>query len=109
MDDRIFNSEIRVEPPQPVAQMSSPAFSVIYHGEVPTLPAANQEEALTPASTMYEYELELLSEGEEKTPIEPGILRDGMVGRSKVIIERMTLGEAFYSWFIRTWRLDYRI
>ena len=109
MDDRIFNSEIRVEPPQPVAQMSSPAFSVIYHGEVPTLPAANQEEALTPASTMYEYELELLSEGEEKTPIEPGILRDGMVGRSKVIIERMTLGESFISWFLRTIRLDIRL
>jgi len=109
MDDRIFNSEIRDEPPQPVVQMSSPAFSVIYHGEVPTLPAASQEEALTPASTMYEYELELLSEGEEKLPIEPGILRDGMVGRSKVIIERMTLGEAFYNWFIRTLRLDIRL
>ena len=109
MDDRIFNSEIRDEPPQPVAHMSSPAFSVIYHGEVPTLPAASEEEALTPASTTYEYELTLLSEGADKLPIAPGILQDGMVGRSKVIIERMTLGEAFISWFLRTIRLDIRL
>ncbi|MCP4713434.1 MAG: hypothetical protein GY869_32795 [Planctomycetes bacterium] len=109
MDDRIFNSVIRDEPPQPVAHMSSPAFSVIYHGEVPTLPAASQEEALTPATTTYEYELELLSEGEDKLPIASGILRDGMVGRSKVVIERMTLGQSFVSWFLRTIRLDIRL
>lgn len=100
LDAEDFTSRVEVKPPDPVRKMSSAAFSTIYGGEVQTLPAADKEQAITPARNTYEFELPL-----ESNPA----LRDGMVGRAKFIVERKTLAAASYRWLIRTLRLDFRL
>ncbi len=81
--------------------MSSPIFSTLYGGEVPTMPTRSPEEALEPAEPTYELELPLADE--------QGRLRDGMVGRAKVIIGKETLWGRFSRWFLQTLRQDIRL
>ena len=100
LHDETLESEVRVKPPKPVLKMSSAAFSTVFKGEVATMPAASAEEALEPAENTYELVLSLAEDGR---------LRDGLVGRAKVIVEEKTLGEAFYMWLIRTLRLNIRL
>ncbi len=103
LEHLVFETEVKEIdiPAGPASIMSSAAFSVVYHGEVPTLPAASQEEALTPADIIFEYELSFSSQNRH--------LRDGMVGRTKIIVEKKSLGHAFYLWLLRTLRLDIRL
>ena len=84
-----------------VYKMSSPAFSTAFKGEVQTLPAADIKEALIPAENTHELILPVSNS--------QGRLRDGLVGRSKIIIEKQTLGRAFYRWLLQTLRMDIRI
>jgi len=101
LDSEVFESKVVEKAPEPVRKMSSAAFSTVFHGEVPTMPAADKEEALEPAEPTYELEFPLADA--------EGRLRDGMVGRAKIIVQERTLGGAFYRWLIRTLRLDIRL
>ena len=99
-DADVLKSRV-VKKPMRVYTMSSPAFSTAFKGEVQTLPAADVKEALMPAEITHELVLPV---------VDPeGRLRDGMVGRSKIIIEKQTLGRAFYRWLLQTLRMDIRI
>ena len=89
------------KPPTPVLKMSSPAFSTAFGGEVPTMPTTSKEEALEPADNTFELILSL--------PERDQRLRDGMVGRAKIIVEKKTLAGAFYLWLIRTLHQDIRL
>ncbi len=99
-DDEVIKSRVE-EKPMRVYTMSNPAFSTAFKGEVPTLPAANVQEALKPAEITHELVLPVTDP--------QGQLRDGMVGRSKIIIEKQTLGRAFYRWLLQTLRMDIRL
>ncbi len=99
LDDRIFESRVPAKPPKPVFRMSSPAFSTAFGGEVPTMPAAEEEQALEPADNTYELEL----------PLQDSALRDGMVGRAEILIEKKPLGKTVYIWLLRTLRQDIRL
>ena len=101
LDDEQFESEVETKPPTPVQSMSSAAFSTALGGEVPTMPAASETQALKPAENTYEVALPINQYAPE--------LRDGMVGRAKIIVERRTLGRAAYIWLIRTLRQDIRL
>ena len=81
--------------------MPSPALSTAFKGDVPTMPAANSQEALLPAEPTHMLDLPV-SDPE-------GRLRDGMMGRTKIIIEKQTLGRAFYRWLLQTLRMDIRL
>ena len=107
-DSVVLNSRVVTKPPSPVWKMSSPAFSAAFGGEVATMPAASPEEALEPADNTYELVVPLDAVA---GMAEDGMadLRDGMVGRAKVIVERKTLAEAFYLWLIRTVKQDIRL
>ena len=101
LDSDTFESTVEQKPPKPAIRMSSAAFSTAFGGEVATMPAATPAEALEPAENTYEMVL----------PIAccDGRLRDGMVGRAKIILERQTLGRAAYRWLSQTLRQDIRI
>ena len=99
-DAEVLQSRVEKEPLR-VYSMSSPAFSTAFKGEVPTMPASSPEEALEPAEITHELVLPV-TDSEHR-------LRDGMVGRSKIIIEKQTLGRAFYRWLLQTLRMDIRI
>jgi len=95
-----IESEVVIKPPEPVRRMSSPAFSTVFGGEVATMPAADVQEALEPADVTYELELPIAADKR---------LRDGMVGRAKIIVQEKSLGRAFYLWLIRALRQDIRL
>lgn len=101
LDSETLISKVVVKPPAPALKMSSPAFSTAFHGEVPTLPGADPESALEPAENTYELVVPI--EGQDMR------LRDGVVGRAKIIIEERTLAGSFYLWLIRTLRQDIRL
>ena len=99
-DDEVLESVVDRKPETPVREMSSAAFSTVFHGEVQTMPAAEAKEALVPAENTYELEISLAEDLR---------LLDGMVGRAKIIIEEKTLGQAFYWWVMQTLRQDIRL
>jgi len=101
LDNEVFESKVKEKPPTPVFRLSSAAFSTAFQGEVATMPTTSAEEALDPADNTYE----LLVPMKENDPR----LRDGLVGRAKIIVEKKTLGRAFYLWLIRTLRQDIRL
>ena len=101
MDDQEFESVVKEKPAEPVRKMSSPAFSTVYKGEVPTMPAADEQEALEPADVTYELELQIADNQTQ--------LRDGMVGRAKIIVQEKSLWQSFYLWLIQTIRQDIRL
>jgi len=100
-DAEVFEGEVVDKPGEPVRLMSSAAFSAVFGGEVATLPAASEEEALEPADVTYELEVPLAGVDER--------LRDGMVGRTKIVVERRTLGGAFWFWLLQTLQQDIRL
>lgn len=100
-DDQVIESQVQTKPPAPVLKMSSPAFSTAFHGEVPTLASTEKEQALEPAENTYELVLPLAEVDLQ--------LRDGMVGRAKIIIEKQTVAQTVYRWLITTLRLDLRL
>jgi len=99
-DGEVLTSRVE-KMPMRVYMMSSPAFSTAFKGEVQTLPAADVKEALMPAEITHELVLPVTDP--------EGRLRDGMVGRSRIIIEKQTLGRAFYRWLLQTLRMDIRL
>lgn len=101
LDGQEFQSQVRDKPGEPVRRMSSAAFSTAFGGEVATMPAASQQEALVPADVTYELELPLRDD--------TGFLRDGLVGRAKLIVEKKTLGWTVYVWLLQTLRQDLRL
>ena len=100
-DNEVFSGVVLHKPPEPVRRMSSAAFSTAFGGEISTMPAANEQEALEPADITYELSLPIDSNDPR--------LRDGMVGRAKIIVEQKSLGRTFYLWLIRTLRQDIRL
>jgi len=96
-----FETRVSEKPPTPVLKMSSAAFSTVFGGEISTMPTTSREEALEPAENTYELIVGL--------PQKDLRLRDGMVGKVKIIVEKKTLAEAFYLWLIRTLRQDIRL
>jgi putative peptide zinc metalloprotease protein len=100
LDNRVICSSVENKPPTAVIKMSSPAFSTVFGGEVPTVPTAEVEDALEPAQNTYELVLPLDSDP---------ALRDGMIGRAKIIVTDKTLARAFYLWLIRTLQQDIRL
>ncbi len=100
-DETIKDVPVESIPSSPVLRMSIPAFSTAFRGEVPTMPSSKGEDAIIPAENTYELVLPI--------PGKDSRLRDGMVGRAKIIIEKQTLGRAFYLWFINTIRQDVRL
>ncbi|OPZ98393.1 MAG: Peptidase family M50 [Planctomycetes bacterium ADurb.Bin412] len=100
LDHEILDSRVVENTNKPVWKMFSPAFSTVYGGEVATMPAAKAEEALEPADRTYELVLPLAKDAR---------LRDGLVGRAKIIIEQQTLGRTVYLWFIQVLRQDLRL
>jgi len=105
-DGQTLESVVETKPPKPVWRMSSPAFSTVFGGDVATMPAAKTEEALEPADNTYELVLSLKHDALPKEIIE---LRDGMIGRAKIILEEKTLAKAVYFWFLQTLRQDLRL
>ena len=101
MDSQEFESVVKEKPAEPVRKMSSAAFSTVYKGEVPTMPAADEQEALEPADVTYELELQIIDQQSQ--------LRDGMVGRVKIIVQEKSLWQSFYLWLIQTIRQDIRL
>ncbi len=94
-------SLVKQKAARPVLRMSSPAFSTAYGGEVQTMPAATPQEAIEPAENTYELELPLEN---------PGFpLREGMVGKAKIIMGDDSLFEIFTYWFMQTIRQDFRL
>jgi len=100
MDNRVIRSSVKSKPPTAVIKMSSPAFSTVFGGEVPTVPTAEAADALEPAQNTYELVLPLDSDA---------ALRDGMIGRARIIVTDKTLASAFYLWLIRTLQQDIRL
>ena len=100
LDGETFETKVEVKPPQPVRVMSSPAFSTAFGGEVETI-ATSAEEAMEPAVNTYEIVLPI-------TGLQSR-LRDGMVGRAKIILEKKSLGRAAYLWLITTLKQDLRL
>lgn len=96
LDGEHFDSQVLEKAAQDVKRMSSPVFSTVYGGQVPTMPTASPEEALEPAEVTYEIELAI---------IDPqGRFRDGLVGKAKIIIGRESLWGIFSRWFLQTLR-----
>jgi putative peptide zinc metalloprotease protein len=100
LDEEVLESRVVENTTRPVWKMSSPAFSTMYGGDIPTMPAAEPEQALEPADRTYELVLPLAKDTR---------LRDGLVGRAKIIIEEQTLGRTVYLWFIQVLRQDLRL
>lgn len=100
LDGETFQTRLTEKAPQPVVTMSSPAFSTVYGGEVPTIPTS-PEDAMEPADNTYEVVLAI-----------PGLqsqLRDGMVGRAKIIIDRKSLGRTAALWLKTILQQDIRL
>ncbi len=104
MEDVIIETKVTVIPSAPVKQLSSPAFSTMFHGEVATTPSTEREDAVIPSNNTYEIVLPLDNVAEDIN------LRDGLTGRSKIIVaEQRTLGATFKRWLQRTIRQEARL
>ncbi|MBN1764799.1 MAG: hypothetical protein JW860_06040 [Sedimentisphaerales bacterium] len=101
LPSEIIESKVKEKPPTPVLKMSSPVFSTIFGGGVATMPATNIEEAVEPADNTYELVIPIAG-----TDLR---LRDGLVGKAKIIVQKRTLAGAFYLKLIRTLRQDIRL
>jgi putative peptide zinc metalloprotease protein len=99
-DADVLESRVEQEPMR-IYSMSNPAFSTAFKGEVQTMPAADMEDVLIPAEITHELVLSVTDA--------QGRMRDGIVGRTKIIIEKQTLGRAFYRWLLQTLRMDIRL
>lgn len=99
MDDKIINTQVKTIPDTKVEVLSSPAFSTMFKGDIPTEPSRDDSKLLKPSNNIYELTLPI--------EIDDSIgLRDGLTGRVKINYQDKTLGQTFLSWLFRTLRLD---